>query len=61
MHFSVHYPRLWRMAAWGGRSWDLPGAERFGGACVSLPIYADLTDAQVDQVAGAVRSFAPQA
>lgn len=57
VHFSVHYPRLWRVETWGKREWALPGAERFGAGCVSLPIYADLTAAQVNQVAGAVRSF----
>ncbi|WP_165586977.1 DegT/DnrJ/EryC1/StrS family aminotransferase [Pseudaestuariivita atlantica] len=54
---SVHYPPLWQMEAWGDRRWDLPGAERFAEGCLSLPIYADLTEAQIAQVCDGLLSF----
>lgn len=54
---SVHYPALWRMGAWEGRRWALPGAERFGAGCVSLPIYAGLSEAEVARICTALREY----
>lgn len=36
---------------------DLPNAEDAFARCISLPIYPDMTDAEVDRVAGAVEHF----
>jgi dTDP-4-amino-4,6-dideoxygalactose transaminase len=41
----------------GYRQGDFPIAERFAGEILSLPIYAELEDAQVDWVIDAVRRF----
>ncbi|SLN67666.1 UDP-4-amino-4-deoxy-L-arabinose--oxoglutarate aminotransferase [Pseudoruegeria aquimaris] len=54
---SVHYPPLWRMKAWERRSWELPGAELFSKGCVSLPIYAGLTDDEIERVCTALRGY----
>ncbi|MEP3298801.1 MAG: DegT/DnrJ/EryC1/StrS family aminotransferase [Pseudoruegeria sp.] len=56
---SVHYPPLWKMAAWQGRSWELPGAERFVAGCVSLPIFTGLSAEQITQIAQALMKFPP--
>ncbi|MEP5376898.1 MAG: DegT/DnrJ/EryC1/StrS family aminotransferase, partial [Hyphomicrobiales bacterium] len=56
---SVHYPPLWKMAAWQGRSWELPGAERFVTGCVSLPIFTGLSAEQITQIAQALMKFPP--
>ncbi|MGV6813198.1 MAG: DegT/DnrJ/EryC1/StrS family aminotransferase [Brevirhabdus sp.] len=58
VQFSMHYPPLWKMEAWGApRHDELPGAERFAAGCLSLPIFASMSEEQVAQVAGAIRSF----
>jgi dTDP-4-amino-4,6-dideoxygalactose transaminase len=41
----------------GGRPGALPVAERVCGTCLSLPIFPELTDAQVDHVVKTVNSF----
>jgi len=58
---GVHYPvpiHLQEASAFlGYRQGDFPVTERLAGEVVSLPMYAELTDAQVDTVAGAVAEF----
>lgn len=52
---SVHYPPLWEMEAWKTqRHPTLPGAATFAERCVSLPIYAGLTDNEVTQITQAL-------
>lgn len=58
---GVHYPvpiHLQEAAGFlGYRQGDLPVTERLANEVVSLPMYAELTDAQVDTVASAVAEF----
>src|SRR5881394_3187491 len=58
---GVHYPvpiHLQEASAFlGYRQGDFPVTERIAGEVVSLPMYAELTDAQVDTVANAVTEF----
>ncbi len=55
----VHYPVALHLqrayAALGGKRGDRPAAERAADEIVSLPVYPELTDAQVGSVIGAVR------
>jgi dTDP-4-amino-4,6-dideoxygalactose transaminase len=58
---GLHYPcplHLQRAyASLGLRRGSLPVTEAVAETCLSLPIYPEMTEAQVAQVAGAVRSF----
>ena len=58
---GVHYPVPIHMqeasAFMGYRQGDFPVTERLANEVVSLPMYAELTDAQVETVAGAVKEF----
>jgi dTDP-4-amino-4,6-dideoxygalactose transaminase len=58
---GVHYPvpiHLQEASAFlGYRQGDFPVTERLAAEVVSLPMYAELTDSQVDTVAGAVAEF----
>ena len=58
---GVHYPvpiHLQEASAFMGyRQGDFPVTERLANEVVSLPMYAELTDAQVETVAGAVKEF----
>jgi dTDP-4-amino-4,6-dideoxygalactose transaminase len=58
---GVHYPVPIHMqeasAFLGYRQGDLPVTERLAAEVLSLPMYAELTDTQVDTVAGAVADF----
>jgi dTDP-4-amino-4,6-dideoxygalactose transaminase len=58
---GVHYPvpiHLQEASAFlGYRQGDFPVTERLAGEVVSLPMYAELTDAQAETVAGAVKEF----
>jgi dTDP-4-amino-4,6-dideoxygalactose transaminase len=58
---GVHYPvpiHLQEASAFlGYRQGDFPVTERLANEVVSLPMYAELTDAQVETVAGAVKEF----
>jgi dTDP-4-amino-4,6-dideoxygalactose transaminase len=58
---ALHYPLPLHLqkcfAHFGHRAGDFPVAERAARECLSLPIYPELTDAQVEAVAAAVRSF----
>lgn len=44
----------------GGKPGDLPQAEAAAREVIALPIYPELTDAQVDHVAGAIVAFVEQ-
>jgi dTDP-4-amino-4,6-dideoxygalactose transaminase len=59
---ALHYPlplhRQKCFASLGYGEGDFPVAEKAGRECLSLPVYPDLTDAQVEAVGAAVRSFA---
>jgi dTDP-4-amino-4,6-dideoxygalactose transaminase len=58
---GVHYPvpiHLQEASAFlGYRQGDFPVTERLAGEVVSLPMYAELTDAQIDTVSAAVAEF----
>ncbi len=58
---QIHYPvpiHLQEAAQFlGYRQGDLPITERVAGEVLSLPMYAELTDAMVDRVASEVRAF----
>jgi dTDP-4-amino-4,6-dideoxygalactose transaminase len=41
----------------GYRKGDLPVTEKVAGEVLSLPMYAELTDAQIDRVAASVNEF----
>lgn len=60
---SVHYRPLHRMTYWRERyrlnAADFPGTERIWDGCVSLPLYPDLSDADVLRVIDAVLVHAP--
>ena len=57
----VHYPLVLplqpAMAAYGAKRGDFPIAEQCADESLSLPIPPELTDAEVEQVSAAVRSF----
>ena len=58
---GIHYPvPLHRQEAWVkhyGSGLRLPHAERLANEILSLPVFPDLTDAEVEEVASAVREF----
>jgi dTDP-4-amino-4,6-dideoxygalactose transaminase len=58
---ALHYPLPLHLqkcfAHLGHRPGDFPVAERAARECLSLPIYPELTDAQIDHVADAIRGF----
>jgi dTDP-4-amino-4,6-dideoxygalactose transaminase len=58
---GVHYPVPLHLqpayAHLGLREGDLPGTEAWARECLSLPLYPELTDAQVDTVVAAVRGY----
>ena len=58
---ALHYPVPIHLqkcyAAFGHRPGDFPVAERAARECLSLPVYPELTDAQVEHVAAAIREF----
>jgi dTDP-4-amino-4,6-dideoxygalactose transaminase len=41
----------------GYRKGDLPVTEKVSGEVLSLPMYAELTDAQIDRVSASVMEF----
>jgi dTDP-4-amino-4,6-dideoxygalactose transaminase len=61
---GLHYPiPLHQQPAYrspGYREGQFPAAERWARTCISLPMYPELTGAQISEVAGAVGSFAFQ-
>ncbi len=58
---ALHYPLPLHLqkcyAALGHQAGDFPAAEKAARECLSLPIYPELTDAQIQRVAGVVQSF----
>lgn len=58
---ALHYPLPLHLqkcfADLGHHRGDFPVSERAADGCLSLPIYPELTDAQVDHVAAVIRSF----
>ncbi len=58
---SVHYRPLHQMSLWktcgvdGGRCF--PGADRYFAGALSLPLYPDMTDAEVDTVSDALHAI----
>jgi dTDP-4-amino-4,6-dideoxygalactose transaminase len=58
---GLHYPRPLHLqqayAALGYREGSLPVTERAAAQCLSLPMFPELTEAQVERVADAVRRF----
>lgn len=60
IHTGIHYPIPIHLQPahldLGHRRGDFPHAERAAAEVVSLPMFAELTDAQVERVAGAVRA-----
>jgi len=62
---ALHYPVPLHLqkcyAELGYNEGDCPVAESIGRECLSLPIYPELTDAQVERVASVVRDFFKQA
>jgi dTDP-4-amino-4,6-dideoxygalactose transaminase len=58
---AVHYPMPLHLqkayAGLGCKAGDFPQAERASQEVLSLPMYAELTDAQIERVATVVRAF----
>jgi dTDP-4-amino-4,6-dideoxygalactose transaminase len=58
---ALHYPLPLHLqkcyASLGCKAGDFPNAEKAAKECLSLPIYPELTDAQVARVGEAVKSF----
>lgn len=58
---ALHYPLPLHLqkcyAALGHKPGDFPVAERAASGCLSLPIYPELTDQQVEYVAAAISEF----
>jgi dTDP-4-amino-4,6-dideoxygalactose transaminase len=58
---GIHYPipcHLQQATAFlGGQAGDLPVTEKAAGRILSLPMYPELTDEQIDFVTGSIRAF----
>lgn len=58
---AIHYPIPMHLqpcyAELGYRAGDFPVSEQLAAECLSLPMYAELTDAQVERVMKTVREF----
>jgi dTDP-4-amino-4,6-dideoxygalactose transaminase len=58
---GVHYPIPVHLqpayTGLGYRRGDLPATEAFAGECVSLPIYAELSDEQLERVVAEVKAY----
>ena len=58
---ALHYPLPLHLqkcyASLGHKIGDFPFAEKAGRECLSLPIYPELTDAQIERVAAVVKDF----
>ena len=58
---ALHYPLPLHLqkcyANLGHKAGDFPVAEKAAAECLSLPIYAELTDAQIQRVAQVVKEF----
>ncbi len=60
---GVHYRKPCHLqkafAHLGYKAGDLPNAEWLAGHCVSLPVYPELTDSEIDRVIDACNSYRP--
>jgi dTDP-4-amino-4,6-dideoxygalactose transaminase len=58
---ALHYPLPLHLqkcyAGLGYKQGDFPVSEQAGDRCISLPIYPELTEAQIQRVAGVIREF----
>lgn len=58
---ALHYPLPLHLqkcyASLGHKAGDFPVSERAASECLSLPIYPEMTDAQIERVAEVVKSF----
>ena len=54
VHFIPLHQHPYYIEQYGYRHGDFPQAEDSFSRCISLPIYPDLTEAQMEQVVGAV-------
>ncbi|MBC7259171.1 MAG: DegT/DnrJ/EryC1/StrS family aminotransferase [Chloroflexi bacterium] len=57
MHYPIPLPLTEAYQGLGFRKGQFPVTERLAGEILSLPMFAEMTEAQVDEVAGAVREF----
>ena len=61
---GIHYPLPLHLqpayASLGMKRGDLPETEAFADECLSLPIYAELTDEQLDRVVAEVKAYFAQ-
>jgi dTDP-4-amino-4,6-dideoxygalactose transaminase len=58
---ALHYPLPLHLqkcyASLGYKPGDLPNAEKAGRECLSLPVYPELTDAQIQRVVSVIKDF----
>jgi dTDP-4-amino-4,6-dideoxygalactose transaminase len=58
---GLHYPVPLHLqkcyASLGHKEGDFPNAEAAARECLSLPIYPELSEAQVEHVAGKIKAF----
>ena len=57
MHYPIPLPRTEAYQGLGFRKGQFPVTERAAGEILSLPMFAEMTEAQVDEVVGAMRAF----
>lgn len=57
MHYPVPLPQTEAYGSMGFRRGQFPVTERLAGEILSLPMFAEMTEAQVDEVAAAIRDF----
>jgi dTDP-4-amino-4,6-dideoxygalactose transaminase len=58
---ALHYPLPLHLqkcyASLGHKAGDFPVAEKAASECLSLPVYAELTDAQIERVVSVIKDF----
>ena len=58
---AIYYPLPLHLqncfASWGGKKGQFPIAEKLATRALSIPVYGELTEAQREQVVGAIRGF----
>ncbi len=57
MHYPIPLPLTEAYSGMGFRKGQFPVTERLAGEILSLPMFAEMTEAHVDEVAGAIREF----